>query len=325
MDDIKTVVFKVSLFGSNHKKRLNLIRRSKIDLRISLIQIIPLFYKNFINATYRQRYEALLIIIKTIPRYIFYSIANEVFFKFNINAEESKSNFSKSSSYRLENKKTAVVYIGDSHAEFWSRIHKKNINESIYGFHLGAVLANTFSNNFEKLQTVAEFLKRFQSLHNFDQLIIVLVFGEIDIRAHSYAQIYLYDRYRDETGYAYDIAEKYARAAKYLKSKLIFEFKEKVNIEIVIRRQVPPSNNHFEVPKTQSDYKRLLGDNNSPNIGSIEKCIIADQELAKQISEQCKKQKVLFQTLPKRFLTKMVNSIKTYQRICAILLIWQRY
>jgi len=294
MDDIKTILFKVFFLGSNHNKRVNLIRRAKISLPINLMQIIPFFYKNYINATYSQIHDALRIIYKTIPHYIYYSIVNKIRFKIN---------FSKSNSYCVENKKTAVVYIGDSHAEFWSRIHKKNINESIYCFHIGPVLANTFGSNSEKRQTIVGFLKRFQSLHNFDQLIIVLVFGEIDIRVHSYAQIHLYRRYTDETVYANDIAKKYVKAAKHLKSELIFEFKEKVNIELVIKRPVPPINNRPVIPKSLGEFKKLLDDNQFPNVGSIEKRIIADKKLSEQLFEQCKNKKILYQKLSKEIFT----------------------
>ena len=302
MNDIKRVLFIVSFLGSNHNKRVNLIRRAKISLRINLIQLIPLFYKNYINTTHRQRYEALRIIYRTIPYYILYSVANKIALNNNI-GQNIRFFFPKLNSSYAGKKKTAFVYIGDSHAEFWSRIHKKNISDSIYCFHLGPVLANTFGNNFKIRQTIVDFLKRFQSLHNFDQLIIVLVFGEIDIRVHSYAQIHLHRRYRDETVYANDIAEKFVKAAKQLKYDLSFEFKEKVDIEVIIRRPVPPINNRPVMPKSLEEFKKILDDNQFPNVGSIENRIIADKKLSEQLFEQCKNEKVLFQKLSKEIFT----------------------
>jgi len=304
MDDIKTVLFKVSFLGSSHNKRVNLIRRSKINLRINLIQLIPLLYKNYINATYRQIYEALRIIYKTIPHYTLYSITNKIPSKTNMNFLENQNFFPKKlSSVCAEKKKTAFIYIGDSHAEFWSRIRKKDISDSIYCFHIGPVLANTFGSNFKIRQTIVDFLKGFQTLHDFDQLILVLVFGEIDIRVHSYAQIHLHCRYKDETVYANDIAEKYVKSASQLKSDLIFELKKKVDIEVVIRRPVPPSSNRFVIPMSLEEFKKIMDDNQFPNVGNIENRTIAHKKLSEGLFEQCKNNKVLYQNLSREIFT----------------------
>ena len=131
----------------------------------------------------------------------------------------------------------------------------------------------------------------------------MLIFGEIDIRVHSYAQIHLHRRYRDETAYANDIAEKYVKAANQLKSDLSFEFKEKVDIEVVIRRPVPPSNNRFVIPKSLGDFKKILGDDQLPNVGSIENRVIADKMLSERLFEQCKNKKVLYQNLYREIFT----------------------
>lgn len=241
----------IFMHGSNHPRRVSAIKCANVSLsssyRLKKNQPSPKKYRWLTHIYFFvwMPVPILLRIWSLLSRKSWYSLA--------INAKN----------------KRVLLFVGDSHSEFASRVNIKSSKIKLFTLWLGPLLCNSFSRNPEIHSGILECARNLLALNasSINDLAIVYFMGEIDIRAHSWIQIVLKKNYSSIDHYAANLAAAYVkRIEEGILEASCFGISR---VCAIVMQPVPPSDNKTWIePKAMADYKEHLRNHEYPRIGS---------------------------------------------------------
>lgn len=295
----------IILFGSNHYRRIGLYREGKINLRSNAFNKYKksLRVESF-NIGFLMR--TALVIINSLPINILMRIIKAL-----TQNKRPKIKNAYYISYNAErvnqNKQQTIVYMGDSHSEFWSRIWSRKCMPDVLALHCGPILANSLADKNAVHNEAISFFKYLFDNQSMKSLCVVFSLGEIDIRAHSYSQVRILNNYFDIEEYTKHLALKYVNGISTFQSKLkrAVSYLENAEINVVVRRQIPPSKNQKTyIPSSKDDLLRILKSESHPCIGPVSFRVKVDQLLWNYVKQKANMRSIPVQDLYRALYTK---------------------
>lgn len=185
-------------------------------------------------------------------------------------------------SKKIKNK-NVVIFIGDSHAEFYGRNYTTNMNNNVLflSLWLGPALLTNFSKSAYSINRSVFFLNKvFRLLGNSNKYHIIFTFGEIDIRTAFYQLLKIFKTFKNSDELSRNIVQSFNETIFLIKKK----FKSNLDINYYFKEPTPTTNKNGYIIKNNEDLKRIISSSNDlPVLGSVSERVDWHNTLVKEL------------------------------------------
>jgi hypothetical protein len=252
LDSSPEILNQILMHGSNHPRRASEIKSASVSFHASY---------QYIKTQLLQKGNRSLL------NYIFFLLWICVLINLRIWALLSRRSWHSMSI--ATTKSRLILFAGDSHSEFASRVNVKSLKTKLFTLWLGPLLCNSFAKKPEINKSILVVARNLLACQGspVDELVFVYSMGEIDIRSHSWVQIRLRNNYKNIDHYAADLAASYVKRIEDGISEASCLRVSRV-CAIVIQPAPPSDHKAWIEPKVMAAYKEYLRNNEYPRIGS---------------------------------------------------------
>jgi hypothetical protein len=186
--------------------------------------------------------------------------------------------------FKKTNNKNIIIFLGDSHAEFYGKNFKSNKkkNRLFLSVWLGPALLTNFSKSAYSINRSVFFLNKiFNKFGKSNKYHIILSFGEIDIRTAFYQFLKTYKTFENLDDLLKDTIQSLNQSIFLIKEKLSPEY----DVKFYFKEPTPTTNMNGQEVKNKSDMNKLIITSNNflPVLGTLSERIEWHKSLVEKL------------------------------------------